>query len=126
MTFESRSLSIHPNMRNVFLTAFKDNMIDMGVVELGFKKRVIDPLNLSARDMSILGYLEGSQKIHHTLDKIFLNNKSLHVVDPLHSINMLNVCAYLQKNSNLGFLFRSDVAYLCDSDGNFPSALIIE
>lgn len=40
LTFESRTLCIHPNMRNVFMTAFNDNYIDMGVIQLAFQKKL--------------------------------------------------------------------------------------
>lgn len=58
-------------------------------------------------------------------EEIFQNNSDLFVFDQRHSINMMNICAMLQKNCNLESLFNLELPFLSDFDGNFPSNLII-
>ena len=47
-------------------------------------------------------------------------------MDPIHSVNMLNVCAYLQSNEQLKLILeQEDMIYLSDSNGKYPSDYII-
>ena len=46
-------------------------------------------------------YLKGRHKDHKCYEAVFATNQYLSVIDPLHSINFLNVAAYLQMNCQL-------------------------
>ena len=83
--------------------------MDMACVDLGFRRKQIAGEDceengedggltadaLSVREQSILMYVEGNHKMHEILDNIFVNNSDLLVVDARHSINMINICAFL-------------------------------
>lgn len=72
------------------------------MIDLGFKKspRVG---NLCMRDQCLVYFLNRSDYKDYV--DIMSNNKAMEVVDPMHSINILNVCAYLQNNSRMAQMF---------------------
>ena len=139
LSFEVKTLSLHPNNLHVFFTAITASGHDMGYLELGM--RIVKPREgsdgggeaeectlkgkeLTVIEQNVLWYLKGKHHVHDMFEAIFQANNNNFVIDLIHSINMLNVAASLQENCQIKDLLKKELAYIPDFDGNYPAKTI--
>lgn len=110
----------------VFIVPLNDKNLDMAVIDLGFKLNNSEVKYHCLRDIMLMQFLKGYQDHQTEMLEVMLNSDNLSCLDALNSINILNACANIHKNSQMEMLLRSKVPCLQDSRKKSISDYVIE
>lgn len=94
----------------------------MVVIQLGFKKSSSEDVSL--RDRTLMTFFQSSKSERKSM--LEKNTFLKQTIDPLHSINMINICAYLQHVDHLKDLVELEMDYFIDSNDRSPSDKLME
>ena len=121
--FEARSINLEYKLNQVYLISIFDqleeNNNDMIIIDIGYRKMKLEKGNLTMRFQNLASILNGSQETRDALLPLMIKNELYSgVVDPLHSINLLNICAKFELIDLMKLLLEKyqDIPYLSDAN----------
>lgn len=115
--------SINPTMNQIYFTSPTRTDEDLITIDLGFKFCPTDSKVMSIRDYTLSNFFKANHKERQNM----LANCQMLIepIDPMHSINLLNVVAHLEEVDLLQDLVDKKCHYLIDSSDVSPADLLM-